>query len=83
MAQATRQHKRAFPLTLRPTEQSCKRIRRKLYYFGVDERAAYERHLGEAAHLHASPRREASVPAGQITIKKIANHFLAQGTDIF
>ncbi len=43
MAHAARQPKRAFPLTRHPAGQRCKRIRGKLYYFGVDKQAAYER----------------------------------------
>jgi len=41
-----------FPLTLHPTGQYCKRIKGKLYYFGVDKRKALERYLEQAAYLH-------------------------------
>ena len=77
MARVVQQRKRTFPLTLHPTRQWCKRIRGKLYYFGVDKQAAYERYLREAADLHAGRQRGISVPAGRMTIKDLANHYLA------
>ncbi|MFC1675955.1 tyrosine-type recombinase/integrase [Planctomycetota bacterium] len=42
-----------FPLTLHKTGQFCKKIKGKLYYFGTDKKAAFERYLEQAAYLHA------------------------------
>ena len=45
-------HSDKFPLTLHKTGQYCKRIKGKLYYFGVDKRKALERYFEQAAYLH-------------------------------
>jgi hypothetical protein len=42
-----------FPLTLHPTRQYCKKIRGKIYYFGIDKKAALESYLEQVAYLHA------------------------------
>jgi hypothetical protein len=42
-----------FPLTLHPTGQFCKKIKGKLYYFGVDKKLALQRYLEQAAFLHS------------------------------
>jgi len=41
-----------FQLTLHTTGQYCKRIKRKLYYFGINKRKALEHYLEQAAFLH-------------------------------
>lgn len=69
--------RRSFPLTLHPTGQWCKRIRGKLYYFGTDKHAAHDRYLQEAANLHAGRPRDNSVDAARLTVKNLANHYLA------
>lgn len=77
MAQSKATKSRKFPLTLHATGQWCKRIRGKLYYFGSNKEAAYERHLREAADLYAGKPRGVSVDAGAITVKDLANRYLA------
>jgi len=77
MVQAGPQRTRTFGQTLLPTGRWCERIRRKLYYFGADKQAAYERYLCEAGDLHAGRQRGTSVIAGEVTIKELANHYLS------
>ena len=63
-----------FPLTLHKTGQYCKKIRGKLYYFGVDKKLALQRYLQDAAELH-SGRRPSSrqPPIKTMTYHKIVN----------
>ena len=77
MAQSKATKSRKLPLTLHVTGQWCKRIREKLYYFGSKKQAAYERYLREAADLHASNPRGVSVDPGAVTVKDLANRYLA------
>ena len=43
-------HSDKFPLTLHPTGQYCKKIKGKLYYFGVDKQQALQRYLEQATY---------------------------------
>ena len=79
-----RRHKPAkpspsFPLTPHNNGQWCKKIRGKLYFFGVwdDPDAAVERYLRVATDLHAGREpRSPTLPADVVTVKQICNHFL-------
>ena len=46
-------HSDKFPLTLHPTDQYCKKIKGKLYYFGTDKQQALQRYLEQASYLHS------------------------------
>ena len=72
----TGSHSRKFPLTQHKTGQWCKKIHGKLYYFGTEKQAAYERYLREAANLHAGDPRADNVNLEWITVKDLANHYL-------
>jgi integrase len=65
-----------FPLTLHKTGQFCKKIRGKLYYFGIDKQRALERYLEQAAYLHAgkSPKPRSSTDV--LSIKTLCNLYL-------
>ena len=78
MANVASKLRSKFPLiTLHPTGQRCKRIRGTLYYFGTDKILAHERYLREAHNLHRGRERWASVRGGELTVKDLANRFLA------
>jgi len=71
IAQPARQRtQRSFPLILRLVGQWCKRIRGKLYYFGIVEEAAYEQYLREAAGLHTGRQHGMSIIAAGPTINE-------------
>ena len=42
-----------FPLTLHKTDQYCKKIKGKLYYFGTNKQQALDRYLEQATYLHS------------------------------
>ena len=42
-----------FPLTLHPTGRYCKKIKGKLYYFGVNKKRALDRYHEQATYLHS------------------------------
>lgn len=42
-----------FPLTLHKTGQYCKKIKGKIYYFGVDKTLALQRYFDQARYLHS------------------------------
>ena len=64
-----------FPLTLHKTNQYCKKIRGKIYYFGKDKQLALERYLEQAVYLHtgrgANPKSKSN-----FTIKTLCNLYL-------
>ncbi|MFC1635467.1 tyrosine-type recombinase/integrase [Planctomycetota bacterium] len=65
-----------FPLTLHSTGQYCKKIRGKLYYFGVDRQQALERYLQEATYLHTGLNPKRTSAGNGITIKALCNLYL-------
>lgn len=68
-----------FPLTAHPNGQWCKKIRGKIYFFGVwaDPEAAHQKYLAEAADLHAGRQPRMSIVSGEgLTVKEICNEFL-------
>jgi len=77
MAKVTRKRKSRFPLTLHPTGQWCKKIHGKLHYFGKNKREALEEYLQQAADLHAGRPLSNRVISGGLTVKELANHYLA------
>ena len=64
-----------FPLTLHSTGQYCKKIKGKLYYFGVDKKLALQRYLEQAAYLH-SGKAESISQESKISIKYLCNLYL-------
>jgi len=71
-----RRRSNKFPLTLHKTGQYCKKIRGKLYYFGMDKKRAMERYLEQAAFLHAGRSRKAVGAADRLSIKTLCNLYL-------
>src|SRR3989339_1905142 len=67
-----------FPLTLHPTGQYCKKIRGKLYYFGVDKKLALQRYLEEAAELHTGRPPTKQIAENGITVRSLSNLYLAE-----
>ena len=70
----------SFPLTPHNDGQRCKKIRGKLYFFGVrdDPDAALERYLRVATDLHAGREpRSPTLSADAVTVKQLCNHYLA------
>src|SRR5262249_56601642 len=65
-----------FPLTAHPAGYWCKKIRGKIYYFGVwsDPDGALAKYLEQKDDLHAgrTPRTDPEA----LTVKALANHFL-------
>jgi hypothetical protein len=70
----------SFPLTAHNNGQWCKKIRSKVHFFGVwaDPQAALDNYLRVAADLHAGRKpRESSLVGPGVTVKDVANHYLA------
>jgi len=65
-----------FPLTLHPTGQYCKKIKGKLYYFGVDKKKALLRYLEQASALHTGKPAQPISPDDDISIKTLCNLYL-------
>ena len=68
-----------FPLTPHNNSQRCKKIRGKMYFFGVweDPGAALQRYLRAAADLHAGRQpRPCTLSEEGPTVKQLCNHFL-------
>ena len=56
-----------FPLTFHPTGQYCKKIKRKMYYFGSDKKQALEKYLDQATYLHGCQNNlQQQKPTGDI-----------------
>ena len=68
----------SFPLTPHNNGQWCKKIRGKVYFFGVweDPDAALQRYLRAAAELHAGRRPRPTISAEGVTVKQVCNHYL-------
>jgi integrase len=71
-----------YPLTQHPAGYWCKKIRGKLYYFGKldDPDAALAKYLDQKDDLHAG--REPRADPNALTIKELANTFLAAKQDL-
>ena len=65
-----------FPLTLHPTRQYCKKIKGKLYYFGIKKREALQRYLEDAVFLHSEKGQRRYVTNGIVSIKSLCNLYL-------
>jgi len=66
----------SFPLTPHNNGQWCKKIRGKVYFFGIweDAQAALEHYLRVAADLHAGRQPQlASISADGPTVKQMCN----------
>ncbi len=68
----------SFPLTPHNNGQWCKKIRGKVYFFGVweDPDAALQRYLRAAAELHAGRQPRPTISAEGVTVKQVCNHYL-------
>ncbi len=72
-----------YETTPQRTRTSNLRFRRPMLYpielaaLSHFSKGSYERYLREAAHLHTGRQRGASVIAAGITIKDLADHYLA------
>jgi hypothetical protein len=68
----------AFPLTAHNNGQWCKKIHRKVRFFGTwaEPEAALQRYLKMAADLHAGREPNQSVPPDAPTVKEVCNHYL-------
>lgn len=65
-----------FPLTKHPNGQYCKKIRRKLYYFGTDKDEALRSYYQQASSLHAG-QGPVAMPRQTLTLQDLCNLFLA------
>ncbi len=65
-----------FPLTLHPTDQYCKKIKGKLYYFGTDKKVALERYLEQAAYLHTGKTTKPNSANNNLSLKTVCNLYL-------
>jgi integrase len=65
-----------FPLTRHKTGQYCKKIKGKMYYFGIDKRRALERYLEQAACLHAGRPVSPGSSADKLSMKTLCNLYL-------
>ena len=68
----------SFPLTPHNNGQWCKKIRGKLYFFGVWKypQAAHDKYLRVAADLHAGRQPRTTVSAEGASVKEVCNHYL-------
>ena len=62
-----------FPLTLHNTNQYCKKIKGKLYYFGTNKQQALERYLVQAAYLHSGKMPKHRPSRDRLSIKELCN----------
>jgi integrase len=67
-----------FPLTAHNNGQWCKKIRGKIYFFGVwqEPQIAHQNYLRVAEDLHAGRQLERILSPDQMTVKDICNHYL-------
>lgn len=72
----TRKHR--FPLWLHtPSGQWCKKIRKRLFYFGTDKDKALEEYTRERANLEAgNPRRPDQQAGDLLSLHRLVNDFL-------
>jgi len=64
-----------FPLTLHKTGQYCKKIKGKIFYFGTNKQAAYQKYIEQASSLHLNQK----IPKGceqDLSIKDLCNMYL-------
>ena len=69
----------SFPLTPHNNGQWCKKIRHKIYFFGVwgDPDAALQNYLRVAEDLHAGRQpRATTLPEDGVTVKEVCDHYL-------
>jgi integrase len=64
-----------FPMTLHKTGQYCKKIKGKLFYFGVDKKKALQSYLEQASYLH-SGKPPVNNDTKSVSIKTLANRYL-------
>ena len=64
-----------FPFILHKTGRFCKKIKGKLYYFGIDKEAAPERYLEQAAYLHTGKAAKPKLTSS-LSLKTLCNLYL-------
>jgi integrase len=64
-----------FPLTLHKTGQYCKKIKGKLFYFGVDRKKALHSYLEQASYLH-SDELPLNNDTKSVLMKTLVNRYL-------
>ena len=67
----------SFPLTAHNNGQWCKKIRGKIYFFGIwqDSQTALEQYLRQAENLHARKQpKTSSLSSGDLAVKNMGNH---------
>lgn len=75
-----------FPLTLRPTGQYCKKIKRRIHYFGTNKKQALDRYLEQATYLHGGQNLAQKASNGNMTLKALCiarAHYLVFLASIF
>ena len=65
-----------FPLTFHPTGQYCKKIKRKMYYFGSDRKEALQRYLDQATYLHGHQEHLQKPTEDHMTLKQLCEMYL-------
>ena len=65
-----------FPLTRHPTGQYCKKIKRRMHYFGSDKKEALHKYLEQAAFLHNGKAKILKTTNGDMTLKGLFNMYL-------
>jgi len=65
-----------FPLTFHPTGQYCKKIKRKMYYFGSDKKEALQRYLDQATYLHGCQENLQKPTEDHMTLKRLCDMYL-------
>jgi len=65
-----------FPLTLHKTGQFCKKIKGKLYYFGIDKKLALQRYLEQASYLHSGKVIPPDKEDNDLSIRYLCNLYL-------
>jgi integrase len=65
-----------FPLTLHRTGQYCKKIRGKLYYFGVDKQEALKRYQEQATYLHTGVGNAPARQGVGLSLRTLCNLYL-------
>jgi integrase len=65
-----------FPLTLHTTGQYCKKIKRKMFYFGSDKKEALQRYLDQATYLHGNQEDLPKPTMDHMTLKQLCDLYL-------
>jgi len=61
---------------LHPTGQYCKKINRKIHYFGTNKKQALERYLEQATYLHGGQNLAQKASNGNMALKQLCDLYL-------